>query len=237
MPWIIILVILVILVLIILITFLYIRAKAKSFLGQYFGTTDFSEALRNSKVEAESTPKSLSGMDSIYASRIKKDFPSLNINELKSKAETIILKTFDAIENNDEDAFKTYERLNAFIRSRIDDYKNDEVHFYSTKIHRTVLNKYEKSGGIATMTFQSSLEYVISTKKKNEKKIQTRIKTEFIYIVDEEKVILEKKALGLNCPNCGAPIKGVGERKCSYCGSGIEDIVKRTWTISNLAEF
>ncbi|MBR2712686.1 MAG: hypothetical protein IKE73_03145 [Bacilli bacterium] len=217
--------------------YLYIRSKTRGFLSQYFGTTSLSEALETSKVEAESTPKSLSGMDSIYSSRIKRDFPHLNINELKSKAESMILKTFDAIENGDKDAFKAYERLNTFINSRIDDYKDNEVHFYSTKVHRTVLNRYENVDGIATLRFQSSVGYTIETKKNGSKKVQTRIQTEFIYIVDEEKVNFEKKALGLNCPNCGAPIKGVGEKKCIYCGSGIEDIVKRSWTMNNLAEF
>ncbi len=237
MPLIVILVLLIILVLIVMFCYLYIRTKTRSFLGQYFGTTSLSEAFNKSNLEAESTPKSLSGMDNIYSSRIKRDFPSLNINELKSKAESMILKTFDAIENGDKDAFKAYERLNTFINNKIDDYKDNEVHFYSTKVHRTVLNKYEKTDGIATLCFQSSVEYVIETKKTKSKKVQTRIQTEFIYIVDESKVIYEKKALGLNCPNCGAPIKGVGEKKCVYCGSGIEDIVNRTWTINNLAEF
>ena len=40
----------------------------------------------------------------------------------------------------------------------------------------------------------------------------------------------------INCPNCGAPLRGVGQRVCVYCGSGTEDIVKRTWVINNIAE-
>ena len=58
----------------------------------------------------------------------------------------------------------------------------------------------------------------------------------FIYIVDDRQVSKREKTIGLNCPNCGAPLRGVGQRVCVYCGSGTEDIVKRTWVINNIAE-
>ena len=49
---------------------------------------------------------------------------------------------------------------------------------------------------------------------------------------------LKKVAAGfINCPNCGAPIKNLGDKICSYCGSGVIDILKRTWVLNKIREF
>ena len=231
--------ILVLLVLIIIIVFIYLYAKKKvsKFLVDNFNTNSLSEAIEKSNIEAETTPKSLSSMESIYLPKIKKDFPGLNINELKSKAESVILKTIDGIEKRDVDTFKEYEKINAYIVSRITDAENTNTHYTSAKIHKTVINKYEKTGGIATIYFQSSFEYTKKVGDDRSKVVQSRMNSEFIYVIDESKVSKNEKTIGLNCPNCGAPLKGVGQRVCYYCGSGTEDIVKRTWTINNIAEF
>ena len=236
-PLIIFIILLLILLIFISYIYLYIRNKTRGFLSNYFGTTSLREALDKTELQANNTPKSLSSMENIYLPKLKKDFSSLNINELKAQAESVIRGTFDAIENKDNNAYIKYAKVNSYIKNQINDYKNNEIHFYSIHFHNTVLNRYENSNGIATIYFQSSLEYEKQDGSGRRKKIQTRMRTEFIYIVDENKVSNSKKALGLNCPNCGAPIKGVGERKCLYCGSGIEDIVKRAWTINNIAEF
>ena len=231
------LVLLLIVILLIIFIYAYIRNKTRGFLSEYFGTTSLREALDKSEIEASSTPRSLSSMEPIWAPRIAKDFPSLNLNELKAEAESVIRGTFDAIENKDTKAYSRYSKINSYINNQIDDYKGKEIHFSSIHFHNTVLNNYDKKNGIATIYFQSSVEYVKRIGSGSGKKIQTRFRSEFIYIVDETKVSNSIKTLGLNCPNCGAPIKGVGERKCDYCGSGIEDIVKRAWSINNIAEF
>jgi ribosomal protein L37E len=43
--------------------------------------------------------------------------------------------------------------------------------------------------------------------------------------------------IALNCPNCGAPIQNLGQKKCSYCGTGVIDLVKRTWILNDIQEF
>ena len=57
-----------------------------------------------------------------------------------------------------------------------------------------------------------------------------------IYIIDENKIDYHAR-VGLNCPNCGAPIKNLGLKTCDYCGSGVIDIVKKTWFLNNFREF
>ena len=59
-------------------------------------------------------------------------------------------------------------------------------------------------------------------------------KVEFIYIIDEERIKPNQKLVGLNCPNCGSPIKTLGLKYCSYCGTGVKDIVKKSWICNDV---
>lgn len=31
-------------------------------------------------------------------------------------------------------------------------------------------------------------------------------------------------AVGTTCPNCGAPVRSLGAKKCEYCGSYVEPV-------------
>lgn len=220
-------------------TYIHFKNTAKRFGQKYFGTSDIEEVVRISEEEYQQTPKSLSNMEPVILNRLKHDFPSLNVNELKSIAETNIINSLNAIEQKDVSVLTNKnERVTTWVKSKIADLKKGEsVHFDSIKIHKTVINKYEKDDKCATIYLQTSLEYLF---KKNEgiyKKIQTRFKTEFIYIIDASKLKDHEKALGLNCPNCGAPIIKLGNKKCVYCDTHVEDIVNKTWNINNIEEY
>ena len=230
------LIIVIILLLIVLGLFFYVKIKTQKLLTSFFGTSSFKEALETSEIEANDTPKSLSSMDTLYLSRLKKDFPDLNVNELKSASEHIIIDTLKAIENKDDKVFIASDKINSYIKSKIADLKDDFVEFSKIKIHKTVINKYEKNDSVATLYLASSLEYVYKKNDEVGKKIQTRFKLEYIYIIDSSKVG-NVKALGLNCPNCGAPIKSLGHKKCEYCNTGVLDIVKKNWIINNIKEY
>lgn len=212
----------------VVILYLIVRRKAKQFLGDYFNASSFKEALEKSEIEYDETPKSLSSMDTIYLENLKRDFPDLNINEIKSDAEKVIVDVLKAIENKNEEALISSDKINSFIKSKI---TNDDVSYKNIKIHKTVLNKYEKKEYVATICIASSVEYIL-----NNKKHQTRFKLEYIYIINALKVG-NVKALGLNCPNCGAPVKTLGHKRCDYCGSGVIDIVKKNWLVNNIKEY
>ena len=213
-----------------------IHLRARKFLKEFFNTTSYKEAFETTEKETEDTPKSVSSMDSIYLDRIEHDFPDLNLNELKSSAEKVILDTLNAIENKDKECMISSEKVNSYIKSKIDDLKDGSAIYDHIKIHKTVVSNYEKTDSVATIRFASSVEYFY--KKNNEvgKKTQTRFKCEYIYIIDSLKVG-NVKALGLNCPNCGAPIKTLGHKHCEYCNTGIIDIVKKNWIINNIKEY
>lgn len=227
--------IIIIIITIVIIPFI-IRAKARMFLKEYFNASSFKEFFENEEREVSENPKSVSSLDSIYLNRLKKDFPDLNINELKSDSEKTIINTLNAIENKDSDCMLLSEKINSYIRSKIEDLKNNNVNYDNIKIHKTVISKYERNESVATLELASSLEYFY--KKNNEigKKVQTRFKCEYIYIIDSEK-IGNVKSLGLNCPNCGAPIKTLGHKHCEYCNTGVIDIVKKNWIINNIKEY
>ncbi len=47
---------------------------------------------------------------------------------------------------------------------------------------------------------------------------------------------MHQSGIALNCPNCGAPIKDLGVKTCSYCGTGVIDLVKKTWILNDIQE-
>ena len=64
-----------------------------------------------------------------------------------------------------------------------------------------------------------------------------RYKVDFVYIIDSNQVSDNEKVLGLNCPNCGAPITDIGVKTCKYCGSGALEIVNRVWSFNNIESY
>ena len=227
---------LIVIILLLLITIsiiFFIKIRMKKILKDYFNTSNLKDALEISGIESDDAPKSLSSMDTIYLNKLKNDFPELNVNELKRSCEHIIIDSLKAIEKKDEKFLLESNKINSYIKSQI---TNNDVKFNDIKIHKTVVNKYEKNDKIATLYFASSVEYFY--KKNNEigKKVQTRFLCEYIYIIDSEK-LGNIKSLGLNCPNCGAPIKKLEHKYCEYCNTGIIDVVKRSWIINNIKEY
>ena len=88
--------ILLIMLAIILIVVFAILAVRK-FLKEYFGTTSLKEAIETSEIADSETQKTVYSMEPVYLEQIKRDFPTLNINELKSSAEANIRNVLHAI--------------------------------------------------------------------------------------------------------------------------------------------
>ena len=74
----------------------------------------------------------------------------------------------------------------------ISDYKGKNVSFDNMRIHNTVVAKYKKDGGVATITFASSYEYYLNIDGKTTK-TQDRARVEFIYVYDMKEVEADKK--------------------------------------------
>lgn len=224
----------------ILITFVcvlifYVRIKTRKVLDKAgFSGMNLSDIIKEARLEDQEVPKSLSSMDSIYLNNIKRDFPNLNINELKSSAEKVILDVFNSVEVKNSAGLKG--KVKSFADEMLNDYRNKNVKFNNFKFHNTVVSKYSNDRGIATITFGSSFEYYLNIDGKSVK-TQDRARIEYIYIVDIDKVPANLKVLGINCPNCGSPIKKLGEKTCSYCGSAVNEVFVRVFTCNNIVRY
>lgn len=182
----------------------------------------FLRVLKKQEIEYENTPKSLSGMDAVLIPKINKDFPSINIDELKKTAENAIILYFESLKDRKlKEIPNASDKLNNMISSLIVD--NKHIYKY-VKIHRTVINSYDNKNGVCIITFQTSLEY-----SKDSTKVQDRLNTDLIYIYDDK-----KGNVSLNCPNCGAPITKIGIKVCEYCNTGIVEMLSKTWRINDI---
>lgn len=220
---------------IILIIYNYIRSAAK----KYLGTTDIKKAMEASEIMNQDNPKSLWSLENVVMDNLRRDFKDLNINELKSMAENTISSTLRMIETKNID-IKTNDVIKNYVESKIEDLHGSSVNYDNLKFHKTVLNKYENKNGLATLTFQTALEYMYRKDGSINKKVQDRYSIEFVFVIDETKVNIKYKVLGLNCPNCGAPVKAIGQNYCAYCSTGLNlpnMVTKRVWTVNNIKQF
>lgn len=63
------------------------------------------------------------------------------------------------------------------------------------------------------------------------RKVQTRYNMELVYIQDLSKINDLATAVGVTCPNCGAPITRLGSKFCEYCGTGVTPVDVRVWKL------
>lgn len=201
------------------------------------------------QVEYATTPKSVSAMTSLLLPKISEDFPDFNYNEMKARANNVLTSYLAAITAGSVGVLKDG---NEELKQKLSDYignftaRNLREHFDSVHLHRTEISQYRKSEGRCIITFQSSLECFHYTTDlgtgdikdgSNEYKYQTRYNVDLIYIQDRSKVENElDHALGINCPNCGAPLTSLGAKTCEYCGTPIVAVNLYAWTFSNIDE-
>lgn len=246
--------IIVILILILVIfacVYLFIR-KAKraveSFSRDAFGTSDIRQGLKQVEQEYSATPKSVSAMTSLYLPKIKRDFPEFHYDEMKVRAENVLTSYLLAVDGMSAGILKEGNqelRDKLEMRIRMLQGAGEREHFRSIKLHRTEITDYKKRNGRCIITFQTSLQYFYTRKDENGRILdgredlttQSKYNTDVIYIQDREMVADERDlSLGLNCPNCGAPISGTGSKVCEYCGTPVVELNIYAWTFSNVSE-
>lgn len=213
--------------LVILITALIIINKSRKTLNDVFGTTNIKEVAEMTELDEQNTPKSVSSLESIYLRDIESDFKDVNINELKRIVENYLLAYLGQDMELLDDKLLSNKVRNII---KINNKKNKGL--YNIEFHKTVINKYDNKDGVATISFNTSLEY----RESESKKIQTRFQTELIYIIDYEQFD-SSILIGLNCPNCGAPIKNMDKKTCEYCGTGVVDQVSKSWILNNIKKY
>ncbi|MGN0366912.1 MAG: hypothetical protein ACI4E5_13395 [Suilimivivens sp.] len=226
------------------------RAKnaVESFAREAFGTSDIREGIRQVEQEYASTPKSVSAMTSLYLPKIKKDFPEFQYDEMKVRAENALTSYLLALDQMNVGKLKEgNQELKDKLEMRLEMLKaaGKREHYGSIRLHRTEIADYKKRNGRCVITFQSSIQYYHTLTDENGKILegsskmltQSKYNTDVIYIQDRNLIEDERDlSLGLNCPNCGAPISGTGSKICEYCGTPVVELNIYAWTFSNITE-
>lgn len=233
-----------------LVLVLVIRNKVRQFSRELFGTSSISQGLKNQNEKLAETPRSVSSMTKIYLPQIKRDFPEFNFEEYSQKAQIVLEDYLNAISEKTQ---LTNPDCSADLKSQVDNIINDlnrqgaTQHFSQTVIHDTQISMYKKTGATVEVTFQSAVGYMSYLTNENgqllsgdkDLKTQTVYDICLVYIQDISKInehSHSESALGLNCPNCGAPIKNIGLKFCEYCGTGIKEINIYSWKFNRIDE-
>lgn len=190
-------------------------------------------------------------MTSLLLPKIVSDFPAFQYDEMKERAENILIHYLRAITDRQpallqDDTTELKDQLTNHIQML--SARNLREHFEQIRIHRTEISQYRKTEGRCIITFQSALEcyrYITNTtdpsgavqEGSQKYKYQTKYNVDLIYIQDRNRVEHERdNALGVNCPNCGAPLSSLGAKVCEYCGTPVIEINIHAWSFSNIDE-
>lgn len=228
--------------------FCYIRNKARQFSKSLWGTDNLAEGMEQMKREYASTPKSVSAMTSLLLPKIVSDFPDFQYDEMKERAKNLLITYLRAVSEHRQGLLQDgNEELHQKLQNHLEmlSAKGLKERYEQIRIHRTEISQYRNTDGRCIITFQSSCEYyhyitddtgnVIEGKK--DLKYQTKYNIDLIYIQDRNLVNNElDQALGLTCPNCGAPISSLGAKVCEYCETPVIELNIRVWSFSNLEE-
>ena len=224
------LIIILLLILAILVLIFYGVYRVKRFSRQLFGTDDILQGVKKAQEDLSTTPRSVSAMTRIALPQIVSDFPDFEYNEMKQRAENALMQYFEAVTAQDvtilqEGNEDLKEQLRSQIRALVSQEKWE--HFTQVKIHQTEIARYRKEAGRCIVTFQSA-DHILE---------QSRYNVDLVYIQNRD---LAKGntdgALGVTCPNCGAPITNLGAKFCEYCGAGVVELNVHAWSFENIEE-
>ena len=222
-----------------------VTGKLRNLSSQLFGTTDFVKGLSNAADIQAETPRSVSAMTRLMEPQIMRDFPEFSWNEFKHKAENMLTSALIAISsNNPSRLVEASEDIKKQVTNMIEDNRanNIGVTYSDIQIHQTEIANYQKQNGKCVITIQSAVGYqyykmqdgtVIDGDRK--RKTQTKYNMELVYIQDAESANAGN-AVATTCPQCGAPVKGLGAKYCEYCGNGIVPINIRVWSLHKFYE-
>ncbi len=245
---IIVLVLLLVIIIAIYIAVQKIREKIRRFSRMAWGTDSLSDGVEAMRREYASTLKSVSAMTGLYLPKITRDFPEFKHDEMKQRAENVLMHYLMGIDRENASLLTDGNRqLKEKLQAEIDMRKaaGKREHFRSIDIHRTEISTYQKKQGRCIVTYQSAVQYYHGISERNSGKsenidklpTQSKYDIDLIYVQDERLVEDERDhGLGLNCPNCGAPISTLGAKNCEYCGTPVVELNLHVWSFSDVRE-
>ena len=228
---------------------LIVRSKVRSISREMFGTDSFIKGYKEQKKMVSESPLSVRSMTSIYLPQIHADFPEFDYELYKSKADAVLRSYFTAISSKDVLALaeECSDTLKNSVIGIIEDLERRNVTqvFAENVIHNIQIARYIKNGATVTILFNAAVgqySYLEDPDGKvvfgsKEFKHQTIYDIALVYIQDAHKMgVGVDDGIGLNCPNCGAPIKNLGQKFCEHCGSGVIEANIRVWSFDEIKE-
>ena len=224
--------------------FCFLRRKIGAVL---YSARVLGKVLEQQADRLEETPKSVSGMTKVFLPQIQRDFPEFNWKEFQQKTENMVKSALRAIDARDEALLvDASEELRRQIGFKVAELKGSgqRESFRNITVHQTEIAHYQKEGGTCAILVQSAVGCLHYTENaagelvsgSRERRVQTKYNTELVYIQDAALLQDGATAVGLTCPNCGAPVTRLGSKFCEYCGSGLREISVRVWSINKITE-
>ncbi len=224
-----------------------IRNKIREISHSLFGTNSFVQGINQQKEQMSETPRSLHSMTSIYLPNIMRDFPEFDYDLYRNKAKSLLRSYFTAVSTKKASAL-TEEcslTLKNYVQGIIEDLNSRNVTqvFNQSVIHDVEISRYIKNGATVTILFVASVGQYSYIEDENgnvvfgdkDLKQQTVYEIGLVYVQDVDRVE-GSEGLGINCPNCGAPIKNLGHKFCDYCGTSIVEVNARAWKFDSVKE-
>ena len=238
-----------VLLLVIVGTGFLIKSKLSRISRQAFGTDDILKGFKDQKRQLSETPRSVQSMTNIYLPQIQRDFPDFDYDDVKTKAKAVLMAYFNAVSTGSTKTLPKEIMTNALVDHIAEITETlasngQKQYFVEPVIHACEIGRYIKSGGTVTIRFNTSVGLYSYIEDENgsiingdrDNKLQTVYETDLIYLQDADKMGVYGEALGLTCPNCGAPIKNLGMKFCEYCGTGIVEVNTRVWKFNAVNE-
>lgn len=223
---------------------LLIYEKIKTMLKKAGFNKSIFKEMKQSADDIKNNPKSISGMTKLLEPVILNDFKEFNKEELFNRSEKNLRTIFGALENYSMDGFSDMPMIYDIVKKQIEDMQSDKtkVCYDNIIFNNFAIKDYKKEASEAIVDIAVSLSYNYKKYKdnklvSNKENYQTRYLVKFIYIINEELFEKSKKVYGISCPNCGAAIKTLGNKKCEFCGSQIKDINLKAWYMSSYKEY
>ncbi len=218
-----------------------------TYLRELLDDGNISMLKRELERDASERPRSISAMTSLYLPKIAADFPDFNYPEMKARVETALVTYLRAIDEGNAKKFSDgTAELTEYLSSYIGMLKDDGIieNYDMIKVHRSEISKYFKDRARCIITFQLAIECYHSKERNGEilegskdRKYQTKYEVDMVYIQDRDLVESDSdRAMGYNCPNCGAPIKSLEHKVCEYCGCGIQEFNIKVWNFNAIRE-
>lgn len=175
------------------------------------------------QIRAETTPKSLAGMEAILLPEIMKDFPEYNSAVLADRVKADARLYYESAKAG-ELLYK--EGISAALRERL---KLPEGVCGGIAIHRVSLSDYDRRSRDKLITYQAAAKYEDAKGTTH----QTRLHLKYIAAYDDD---FANEIRVIKCPNCGAPVPTVGEKVCRYCGAALRTAPGLCWVLTDIRE-